>query len=535
MVSKKDAHHNHWKTFLKKEGFSKGEIEALEFLLHYKTAESHDRFLQGKDRIKKQKAMNDLVKKGIISKKRSGHITRYSLESIENFLYWIREMADENIQKIRTNSTEIINTLRKSLSGSIKSNVHFFEGVEGIKESYHHVLCHAKEEICSYFSVVETIQPKLQECIDQECFVERVKRKIFLRGITVQTPKTTYYKLKSADMLMELRTVSPTFFPLMNCEINLYENFMQCMVFDEKGGFAVIIEDKDIVRLQKALFELAWKFCDQGVHEELRLKMKTDDQPLQTLRHHTYITDNIETILENIESRRGKFQADLRERWPNSKAQYVTTKEGEHILKICDLEVMSDFETPYLNRLAEIATIHGGKILHIGYGLGIVDDYIQKQRSVRKIDALHIIEFHNEVYCHAKKWREEQKDKAKIFLHHGEWRDILGKLAKKKMQFDGVIYDGFPLEIDEICRDVVNFLYALIHMKLVKEKTGIITFYMDSVDGIGERFQRYLQLLGINEIQVKKVDIELPKRTIEYWKTPYFLAPLLTDIRYTQK
>ena len=34
---------------------------------------------------------------------------------------------------------------------------------------------------------------------------------------------------------------------------------MHCMVFDESGGFAVILESDNIVRLHKALYEMTWE------------------------------------------------------------------------------------------------------------------------------------------------------------------------------------------------------------------------------------------------------------------------------------
>jgi len=69
-------------------------------------------------------------------------------------------------------------------------------------------------------------------------------------------------------------------------------------------------------------------------------------------------------------------------------------------------------------------------------------------------------------------------------------------------------------------------------MKMVKEESGIITFYVDSVDGLGENFQKFVAALGVQEISTKKIASPLPNRDCEYWKENFFLAPILTNIVY---
>ena len=514
-------------SFLENENFSKNEIQLLPLFFEKKRIKSTEKELTPT----LIKAAESLVQKGVLIKKERKNEIEYSLESLESFFAWVRKNSVKKIKKIESKSSAFIDLLRISLGDSIKSKITYYEGIEGIKNSYRHILEHAKKEVCAYYSVVETIQPELQSFFTNEYVPERAKRKIFSRNIAPKTPKTTYFKLRSEKDFMEMRMVSTKIFPLLNSEINLYENFMHCMVFDEHGGFAVIIEESDIARLQKALFEIAWNGCSQ-----VSLPQKSSSnflsQDAESFWNNIYLTDNLGSILSNIQSRKKKFLPNMKSKWPLAKAEYVMTKDGEKILKIFDLEVMSDFEKPYMKALAKIVTTHGGKILNIGFGLGIIDTYIEDRRNTRSISEHHIIELNSEVFKEAKKWRESQPNKETIFLHKGDWEDILPKLKEAGHVFDGVIYDGYPLEVDEICRDSVRFIYVLLKLKLIREREGILTFYMDSVDGMGESFKKYLQSLGIQKIETTKIDIELPDRDCEYWKSPYFLAPLLTDIHY---
>jgi len=377
-----------------------------------------------------------------------------------------------------------------------------------------------------HFELKSRVQPELQLFFEQEYSLERAKRKILSRNIAPKTPKTVYFNLKSDELCMQIKTVPDELFPHINAEINLYEEYMQCMVFDENGGFAVIIKG-DIVKLQKVLFEIAWRACD-SIN-----KWKGKTTNIINLWEHIYCTDNVDALVKSIDKRKDKFIPGMKKKWSKETPEFVTTSEGEHILKIFDLEVMSDFEKPYMVELAKNASMHGGNILNVGFGLGLVDSALEERRATRAIQEHHIIELNEGVFEQAKQWRENQPHKEKIFLHKGNWEEVLPRFEKEKMVFDGVVYDAYPLEIDEICRDSIPFLHSLLRMKLVREETGIITFYMDSTDGLGESFQKYIQSLGVGSLQTKKVKIELPKRDCEYWDAPFFLAPLLTNITYS--
>lgn len=511
--------------FLQSEDFEIKEIELISYLLENRSINQNCNFLK---KGFYNSSIESLLQKNIIEKKQHENEVIYRLISIEHFFSWVRKNTKEKVSQMEQNTNIFIKNLRESLDDSVKSEVLFFEGIEGIKDSYRHILDNAKDEICAYFSVVEREQKELQNFFDQEYSPERARRKIFSRNITPKTPKTTYYSMVKDDLYMEIRMVQESLFPIINSEINLYEDYMHCMTFNEYGGFAIIVKGNMAI-LHKALFEIAWQTCGQlnSIDNLQQLGSKKD-----FAGEYLYQTDDVKFILNRINKRKNKFFPGMKEQWKKAFPIIEITEAGEHILKIFDLEVMSDFQKPYMKALAKNATMHGGKILNIGFGLGIVDTYIEELRSTREITEHHIVELNEHVFTMAEEWREKQPNKEQIFLHLGNWEVVLLDLQKKEYVFDGVVYDAYPLEIDEICRDSVSFLYSLIKFKLVKEYSGIITFYLDTIDGMSEKFQSYLQALGVNEIQVKKINVSLPDREREHWDTPYFLAPLLTDIQY---
>ena len=514
--------------YLKQEGFSEEEIFIITTLLEKRAFPKNHKIFES---AKHKQAIDTLVNKNLIRYFANGGDEMLSIDSLEVFFHWIRNNAVDRINNIKERSEDIIDLLRNNLGGAVKSKFLFFEGVEGIKDSYHHILKHAEKETLAYYSIEETVQPELQSFLDLYYSTERAKKNIFSRNITTKTPYSTYLKLRSQEFNSETRWAPAGLFPIINTEINLYGDFMQCMFFDENNAFALILEDKNIVSIQKAIFEMAWNSCKIGLSERLCADVPSESS-LENLQKHIYLTDNIDSILKIINSRKDKFTPDLKEKWSTARPEFLETKEGEKIIRICDLEVMSDLEKPYVKKLAKIATIHGGNILDIGYYFGFTADYVENYRNTRQINEHHIIEPNKYLFERAQRWRNNQKHKDKIFLHQGYWEDVLLELKFKNCLFDGVLFNGYPLEVDEICRTSINFLYSVLRLNLVKEKEGIITFYMDSVDGFGNSFYNFLQLLGVNDVRTEKVDIKLPNRVCEYWNESYFLAPMLTNIKY---
>ena len=245
-----------------------------------------------------------------------------------------------------------------------------------------------------------------------------------------------------------------------------------------------------------------------------------------------YLTDAPEQFAHTLAVRQPLYDAELKTRWSSAPANFIRHPTGEEILQIEGFEIMREFEKPYMEELARIATQHGGRILNVGYGLGLIDEAIEKQRTKRPLQHHHIVELNAQVTARAQQWRSQQTSADSIFIHSMSWEQALEEFAQQHIQFDSVIYDAFPLDEKDIHRDFVPFLEKLLRLKLVKERTGIVTFYMDSQDGLGSRFIKYAQQLGVQKFAQKRVQVELPNGGTQYWQKNYFWAPMLSGIIY---
>ncbi|PWU15542.1 MAG: hypothetical protein C5B49_11675 [Bdellovibrio sp.] len=245
-----------------------------------------------------------------------------------------------------------------------------------------------------------------------------------------------------------------------------------------------------------------------------------------------YATDTLGPLYATLTSREELLAHDKTATWREAKAKFVRNGAGEEELYIEGLQVMSEFEAPYMREIAREVTIHGGKILNVGFGLGIIDREIEALRDVTDISEHHIIELNDEVADRAESWRKQQRYPERIFIHRGHWQDVVRELARAGILFDGVAYDAFPLKKADLHRDFIPFFETIMDIRIVRPVTGVISFYLDSTDGLGRRFKEFASSLGVHDFQERVIPISLPAEETQYWRQPFFITPVLGHITY---
>ena len=132
--------------------------------------------------------------------------------------------------------------------------------------------------------------------------------------------------------------------------------------------------------------------------------------------------------------------------------------------KICIIDeatgwdVMSTWETPIMQKHADIVCANGGHILEFGFGMGISAGLIQE----KDIESHTIIEINDNIYDALVEWAQ---DKPNVIPVKGDWYDDIPTDRK----YDGIFYDGFG--------DMLNKRYFPTRiMQHCKEGT-ILTWY----------------------------------------------------------
>lgn len=134
--------------------------------------------------------------------------------------------------------------------------VQYFEGLAGIKALYADTLS-SKTEILNYSNSREIREhwPNY----DEEYVKERVKRKIFLRGISPDDEHGKWVQAKDKEMLREIRLVPADKFTFTN-EINIYDDKVAIASFKDEPLIGMIIESLEIANTQRDIFKMAWEF-----------------------------------------------------------------------------------------------------------------------------------------------------------------------------------------------------------------------------------------------------------------------------------
>jgi protein arginine N-methyltransferase 2 len=159
-----------------------------------------------------------------------------------------------------------------------------------------------------------------------------------------------------------------------------------------------------------------------------------------------------------------------------------------------DWAVMMDWEKPIMEFQASHVCRNGGDILNVGFGMGFIDDAIEKF----KINSHHIIEIHPTVHNEMIKRGWDKKPHVKI--HFGDWRDVMYNLPK----FDGIYIDTW----DELILDFAS------HVHNILKPGGVFSWFNNpkddfDKDGISDEMIPILQSrfdIRVESMLIPKID-----------------------------
>ena len=195
--------------------------------------------------------------------------------------------------------------------------------------------------------------------------------------------------------------------------------------------------------------------------------------------------------------------------WRNSKIQLTDER-----LEICGHPVMESWEEPYMKTLAEIATKKGGRILEIGFGMGISSKYINDQ----DIDLHIIIEGNFDVYTNALNFAMNSSVKTIPML--GFWEKLVGCFSDGT--FDGILFDTYPIKKEYLFTERFRFFKEA--YRLLKPN-GIFTHYLGEKDP-KEEYNELASNVGFNKVSYKTCSVN-PPEDCKYWNDTEILAPVI--------
>ena len=118
---------------------------------------------------------------------------------------------------------------------------------------------------------------------------------------------------------------------------------------------------------------------------------------------------------------------------------------------------MMEWERPIMEQAAQVITRNGGRVLNVGFGMGIIDTEIEKY----PITEHWIIEPHLDVYT--KMLNDGWHLKPHVTILYGDWQYYMKFLP----EFDGIYIDTWDEQIWDFLKNTPNML----------KKGGVLSFF----------------------------------------------------------
>lgn len=164
--------------------------------------------------------------------------------------------------------------------------------------------------------------------------------------------------------------------------------------------------------------------------------------------------------------------------------------------------VMMDWEDPIMKRSAELlcqSREQGGVLLNVGFGMGIIDKYIQGFSPKKH----YISEAHPKVL--EKMRKDGWYDKPNVVVLEGRWQDTVPKLLDQGVFFDGIYYDTFS----EHYQDLVDFFDVVVGLL---SPEGTFSFF----NGLGaDRQICYDVYCQVVEVDLQDYGLQVEYETME--------------------
>mgnify|MGYP003561770946 CR=1 FL=1 len=196
-------------------------------------------------------------------------------------------------------------------------------------------------------------------------------------------------------------------------------------------------------------------------------------------------------------------------------------------LTILGKPVMESWEEPYMQKLASIAASNGGRVLEVGFGLGISASFVQQH----PIEEHMIIEANQEVFNRLQAFAKTAPYPVTPKL--GLWEDVVSTLPDGSC--DGILYDTYPLSEDDL--HIHQFDFVRQAYRLMKPN-GVLTYCnLTSWGNLKAQYPEdqilfektqvpHLKEAGFSNLRIEIFNVS-PLAACQYYQALTILAPIV--------
>lgn len=137
-----------------------------------------------------------------------------------------------------------------------KTSVSYYEGINGIKESYNRIFKKVKDkEVVGFYAHGKDSPKDLVDSWDWWT-AKRKEKNIQVRGITTKDTSNEEYLAGQENNLSIIKALSAEKYN-SNISVEVYDKFTQ--IISSRNLQSILIENSDIANVLKQIFELVWK------------------------------------------------------------------------------------------------------------------------------------------------------------------------------------------------------------------------------------------------------------------------------------
>lgn len=235
---------------LKKIGLDEKEAQVYLTLLRLNKATAYLVALRsGLKRTTVYATLDDLVTKGFALKMPSEKKTVYFAKSPQECFAQAREKISEAEDFLPK-----LTALRKE--NEQDGGVSYYEGIDQIKEVYGKLLEEVSNNECfgfyGHLKEVPEILRKLTRDLDKDYISQKIKRRV----IIADTESTKDYIKNAHTLGVDVKPLSENLYD-SNASIEVFKN--KVIIFSHRDLKATLIENPDVAKVIKQLFEITWK------------------------------------------------------------------------------------------------------------------------------------------------------------------------------------------------------------------------------------------------------------------------------------
>ena len=249
---------------LQKTGFGEKEAKIYVALLELGGAyPSRIAEYSGLNRSTTYKILTDLSIRGLVNEIEKRNKYFYQIEKPEKITRFI-ESKKKRIEDEFDRTKELIPEI-EGLFGMLKKHpkVTYYEGIEGVMSIYEDMLLEKKPYEMLAFSRVDELESFFSKEFFKRWVNTKVQKKITTRGIGPDLKHNREYSGRlfenaPKEFWPDIRYVPENLFPYKG-EITLYgESKVSIVNFDRSQLNGIVIEDKNLHRAMRTIFELSW-------------------------------------------------------------------------------------------------------------------------------------------------------------------------------------------------------------------------------------------------------------------------------------